>query len=60
MILGYFIFDLVVFAQYSIAAQEIPVNLAQGLVCGALGAVLIRYLPQQIKRARGEEKRRVH
>lgn len=60
MVLGYFIFDLVVFAQYSIAAQEIPVNLAQGLVCGALGAVLIRYLPQQIKRARGEEKRRVH
>ena len=60
MVLGYFIFDLVVFAQYSIAAQEIPINLAQGLVCGALGAVLIRYLPQQIKRARGEEKRRVH
>lgn len=50
MVVSYFVYDLVVFGQYSVAAWEIPLNLLQGLVCGAAGAAILRYLPP---RARG-------
>jgi len=49
MILGYFVYDLVVFGQYVIAAYEIPLNIAQGLVCGALGAVILKLMPQKLR-----------
>lgn len=49
MVAGYFVYDLTVFGQYLIAAYEIPLNLMQGLVCGAVGACLLNYLPPQLR-----------
>jgi len=60
MVLGYFIFDLVIFVEYAVAAQEILVNVAQGLVCGLIGTVLIQYFMPAVRRARGQKRRRVH
>lgn len=60
MIVGYFLFDLLIFVEYRVAALEIPVNIAQGLVDGALGAVLLYYMPEKIRKHRGSEARRVH
>lgn len=49
MVVGYFIYDLTVFGQYMVAAYEIPLNLLQGLVCGAVGAWLLRYFPAELR-----------
>lgn len=45
MVLGYFVFNLVIRAQYAVAAIELPLDLVQGLVCGALGMVVIYFGP---------------
>lgn len=49
MVAGYFIYDLTVFGQYQVAAYEIPLNLLQGLVCGAAGAWQLRYFPAAMR-----------
>ncbi len=49
MVVGYFVYDLTVFGQYLVAAYEIPLNLLQGLVCGAAGAWLLRYFPAELR-----------
>lgn len=49
MVVGYFVYDLTVFGQYLVAAYEIPLNLLQGLVCGAAGAWLLRYYPAELR-----------
>lgn len=49
MVAGYFVYDLAVFGQYLIAAYEIPLNLLQGLVCGAAGACLLNKLPSHMR-----------
>lgn len=49
MVAGYFVYDLTVFGQYLVAAYEIPLNLLQGLVCGAAGAWLLRYFPAELR-----------
>lgn len=49
MIAGYFVYDLTVFGQYAIAAYQIPLNLLQGLVCGAAGACLLQCIPPRVR-----------
>lgn len=51
MVGGYFVYDLTVFGQYLVAAYEIPLNLAQGLVCGLIGAWLLHRLPERLRGA---------
>lgn len=51
MVAGYFVYDLTVFGQYHIAAYEIPLNLLQGLVCGAAGACLLNLVPAHVRGA---------
>ena len=41
MVIGYFIFDLLIMREFAVAAQAFLVDLAQGVVCGAIGAVLL-------------------
>ena len=58
MLIGYFIFDLVIFVEYEIAVREILVNLAQGLFCSIGGAALIRYLLPQVRKAKAQRRRK--
>lgn len=44
--LAYFFYDLL-FVSYGVAIRALPVNLLQAAVCGALGAVVLHYLPVQ-------------
>lgn len=46
MVLGYFIYEFLIAGSYTLAAQALPVNLLQGVVCAAIGTLLLRYLPQ--------------
>lgn len=59
MVLGYFVYDLVIVGEFIVAGKALLVNLGQGVVCGALGAVILHYIPPvrpekmpEIKRAR--------
>ncbi len=45
MVVGFFIYDLLIARQVIVALQALPVNVVQGIVCGALGAVVLHYLP---------------
>lgn len=62
MVLGYFVYDLLIVREFTVAGLAFLVDLAQGVVCGALGAVILRYLPPRppcklikARRTRGEE-----
>lgn len=44
MFVAYFFYDLL-FVSYSVAVKAVPINLLQAVVCGALGAVVLRYVP---------------
>lgn len=59
MVVGYFIFDLVIFVEYAVAAQEILVNLAQAAVCGVIGSLMIVYLYPAVRKARIERCKRI-
>ena len=56
MVLGYFIFDLLIMREFAVAAQAFLIDLAQGVVCGAIGAVLLRKIkplePDKLPRVR--------
>ena len=58
MLIGYFLFDLLIFVEYEIAVKEILVNLAQGLLCGTVGAALIRYFLPEVRRVRAEKRKK--
>ncbi len=45
MVLGYFIYDLLIVREFVVAGLAFLTDLAQGVVCGAVGAVILRYLP---------------
>ena len=44
MFVAYFFYDLL-FVSYSVAIKAVPINLLQAAVCGALGALVLRYVP---------------
>lgn len=44
MAVGYFFYGLLIMAEYLVAAQSLPLDIVQGLVCGALGTVALYYL----------------
>ena len=44
MVVGYFFYGLLIMAEYLVAAQSLPLDIVQGLVCGALGMVLLRLM----------------
>ncbi len=46
MVLGYFVFNLVIRTQPVMAFHEIGYDLLQGVVCGAIGMVLLRLMPK--------------
>jgi len=58
MVIGYFVFDLVIFVEYAIAIQEILVNLAQGLVCAVIGSFMIHYLQPIVRKAKAQRRKR--
>ncbi len=58
MALGYFLYNLLIRAQYSVAALELPLDLAQGIVCGAVGMLILKYLPARRPDAMPKIKRR--
>lgn len=45
MVLGFFIYDLLIVREFSVVGIAVLLQLAQGIVCGAAGAVVLRYLP---------------
>ncbi|MDO4571743.1 MAG: ECF transporter S component [Clostridia bacterium] len=44
MLVGYFIFDLLIMREFSVAGLAFLVDLGQGLVCGLLGALLLKHV----------------
>lgn len=44
MIVGYFIFDLLVMREFAVAGKAFLVDIGQGVVCGLIGAVILRKL----------------
>ena len=42
MILGYFLFDMIVMREFVVAALALLVDIGQAVVCGLLGAVILR------------------
>lgn len=44
MVVGYFFYALIIMAEYLVAAQSLPLDIVQGLVCGALGMVALRLI----------------
>lgn len=46
MFVAYFFYDLM-FVSFAVAVRALPVNLLQAVVCGAVGAVILKYLPPQ-------------
>lgn len=59
MVIGYFVFDLVIFVEYTVAFKEILVNLGQAVICGSIGAVLIHYLVPIVRKAKAQSRARV-
>ncbi len=45
MVFGFFIYDLLIVREFSVVGIAALLQLAQGLVCGAIGAVVLKYLP---------------
>lgn len=45
MLLGYFIFDLLILREFKVAGLALLSDLGQAAACGALGGVILRYLP---------------
>jgi uncharacterized membrane protein len=45
MVLGYFVYDLLIVREFVVAGLAFLTDLAQGVVCGAIGAVILRYMP---------------
>ena len=45
MLAGYFVYDLVIVREFLVAGQAFLINLAQGVVCAGLGAVVLHYVP---------------
>ncbi|HRX59325.1 MAG TPA: ECF transporter S component [Eubacteriales bacterium] len=45
MVLGYFVYDLLIVREFVVAGLAFLTDLAQGVVCGAAGAVILRYMP---------------
>ena len=59
MIAGYFVYDVLIVRQFGVAWRGLIVDLVQGVVCGAVGAVALYYLPGLRKsRARPKKKPR--
>lgn len=44
MVLGFFIFDLLIMREFKVAGLAVLVDLGQGVVCGALGALILHYV----------------
>lgn len=57
MVGAYFIYDVLIVRQFGVAWRGLLVNLGQGVVCGALGAVVLNYLPAA-RKARQKQRRR--
>lgn len=48
MIVGYFIFDLLVMREFAVAGKAFLVDIGQGIVCGVIGAIILyRLKPMQ-------------
>ncbi len=45
MVLGYFVYDLLIVREFAVAGLAFLTDIAQGAICGAIGAVILRYLP---------------
>lgn len=45
MLVGYFLYDMVIVREFLVAGKAFLVNLAQAVVCTGLGAVVLRYIP---------------
>ena len=45
MLVGYFVYDLVIVREFLVAGQAFLVNLAQAAVCTGLGGVVLHYVP---------------
>ncbi len=45
MVIGFFIYDLLIVREFRIIGFVFLLQLAQGIVCCAVGAVILRYLP---------------
>lgn len=44
MVVGYFFYGLLIMAEYLVAAQSLPLDIVQGLVCGAIGMLLLKWV----------------
>ena len=44
MAVGYFFYGLIIMAEYLVAAQSLPLDIVQGLVCGALGMLALKFV----------------
>lgn len=45
MVLGYFVYSLLIVGEFIVAGKALLVDLGQGVVCGAIGAVILHYIP---------------
>lgn len=45
MLVGYFLYDLVIVREFLVAGKAFLVNLAQAAICTAAGAAVLRYIP---------------
>lgn len=45
MVLGYFVYDLLIVREFAVAGLAFLTDLTQGVICGLIGAVILRYLP---------------
>jgi len=56
MIAGYFVCDLLIMREFAVAAQAFLVDIAQGIVCGLIGAIILRFVkpmnPDKLPRVR--------
>ena len=44
MVIGYFVCDLLIMREFAVAAQAFLVDIAQGIVCGLIGALVLRLI----------------
>lgn len=45
MVLGYFVYDLLIVREFLVAGQAFLINLAQAVVCAGVGTVILHYIP---------------
>ncbi|HWQ05926.1 MAG TPA: hypothetical protein VN453_01840 [Feifaniaceae bacterium] len=45
MVIGFFIYDLLIVREFNVVGIAALLQFAQGLICGAIGTVILKYLP---------------